>query len=308
MPSWKMSSKVPTWDKMIKARQVRLNHKPFGYTMNVKSDFAGKGVVRTFLGPKVRNILKLDEYRNDFWEVDQYYTDLIVGNNVIKRFSKDFFWSVKDRTTYSELYRKMMMAIDGKEDFIYDMSEAHCGFPDRLLLPKGNKNGKPFTLYFIITKSTKTEREVDLKFTCGVGSGKKYFDDFARGYPFDRQIDLLDFMTPNMYFKDVLIDHMDKDMNKDGYMDKDSDTDKYRDINKYKDINKYRDMDKDRYIDKNRDTDKYRDINKYRDMNNDRDVDKNRDMDKNYTSDMRYFPKVRDNLKSEYNTKRENYN
>jgi hypothetical protein len=209
MPSWKMSSKVPTWDMMIKARQMRLNHKPFGYTMNVMSDFAGKGVVRMFLGPKFMNMWKLDEYRNYFWEVDQYYTDLIVGNNMIKRFSKDFFWSVKDRTTYSELYRKMMMAIDGKEEFYYDMSEAHCGFPDRLLLPKGKFGGMPFTFYFIITPYTMTKPAFDFKFSCGIGSGMKYFDNFAMGYPFDRPIDMLYFMTPNMYFKDVMIYHMD---------------------------------------------------------------------------------------------------
>jgi hypothetical protein len=143
-----------------------------------------------------------------------YYTDLIVGENMITRYSKDFFWSVKDRTTYSELYKMLMMAIDGKSDFIYDMSEAHCGFPDRLLLPKGKMGGMPFTFYFIVTPYTMTEKfDMDYtKMTCGVGSGMKYFDNFAMGYPFDRPIDFLYFMTPNMYFKDVMIYHMDMDM------------------------------------------------------------------------------------------------
>jgi Hemocyanin, ig-like domain len=144
-----------------------------------------------------------------------YYTDLIIGENFIKRYSKDYFWSVKDRTTYSELYKNLMMAIDGKSDFIYDMSEAHCGFPDRLLLPKGKFGGMPYTFYFIVTPFTSTEKynyDYFTKFTCGVGSGMKYFDNFAMGYPFDRPIDFLYFMTPNMYFKDVMIYHMDMDI------------------------------------------------------------------------------------------------
>ncbi|EDS42105.1 hexamerin 2 beta [Culex quinquefasciatus] len=94
----------------------------------------------------------------------KYMVDLVVGKNTIMRNSRDFFWSVRDRTMYTDLYKKMMMSITGKDKFILDMSEAHCGFPDRLILPKGWTSGMQMQMYFILTPYTMTEVKNDVTF------------------------------------------------------------------------------------------------------------------------------------------------
>ncbi|XP_055528930.1 hexamerin-1.1-like [Wyeomyia smithii] len=202
------------WDFSVLGRTMRLNHKPFSYSLDVMSEYAGKGVLRVFLGPKFDKMMELDYYKKFFVEIDQYVVDLIVGKNTFVRNSRDFFWSVKDRTSYVELYKKMMMAFDGKEEFVLDMSEAHCGFPDRMILPKGWASGMKMQFYFVITPYTMmkpTDSMVfDKAYMCG---GFKYVDKLPMGFPFDREINYTYWYTKNMLFKDVWIYHKD-DVNK----------------------------------------------------------------------------------------------
>ncbi|XP_058121474.1 hexamerin-1.1-like [Anopheles ziemanni] len=203
------------FDGSVLARQQRLNHKPFSYTMNVMSEYTGKAIVRMFLGPKFDRFFDLQFYKKYFVEIDQYLVDFTAGQNSFVRQSRDFYWSVKDRTMYTELYKKTMLGFNGQEKFVLDMSEAHCGFPDRLILPKGWSNGMPMQFYFIITPYTAkpTYEQADFydkSFSCGVGSGMRYYDTLPMGYPFDRVINFNYFYTKNMYFKDVLIYHSDE--------------------------------------------------------------------------------------------------
>lgn len=201
------------FDFSVFARQKRINHKPFTYTMDVFSEFAGKGVVRMYMGPKFYDFKQLQYLKKYFVEVDQYVYDFVVGKNTVVRNSRDYFWSIRDRTSYSDLYKKIMMAYKGEDKFVLDMSEAHCGFPDRLLLPKGLPSGFEMTFYFIVTPyyAPKVEQFSTYEYTysCGVGSGSKYVDDLPFGFPFDREINFAYFFTKNMYFKDVLVYHID---------------------------------------------------------------------------------------------------
>ncbi|XP_055594474.1 hexamerin-1.1-like [Uranotaenia lowii] len=202
------------FDFSIYARQKRINHKPFTYTMDVYSEFAGKGVVRMFMGPKFYDMKELQYYKQYFVELDQYVYDFVAGKNTIVRNSRDYYWSVRDRTSYVELYKKVMSAYKGEDKFALDMSEAHCGFPDRLLLPKGLPSGYEMTFYFIVTPyyAPKTEQfsTYEHSYSCGVGSGSKYIDDLPFGFPFDREINFSYFFTKNMYFKDVMVYHSDE--------------------------------------------------------------------------------------------------
>ncbi|XP_062553868.1 hexamerin-1.1-like [Armigeres subalbatus] len=201
------------FDFSVLARQKRINHKPFTYTMDISSEYAGKGVVRLYMGPKFYDFNQLQYLKKYFVEVDQYVYDFVVGKNTIVRNSRDYYWSVRDRTTYSDLYKKIMTAYNGQDNFVLDMSEAHCGFPDRLLLPKGLPSGYELTFYFIVTPyyAPKVEQfsTYDYTYSCGVGSGSKYVDDLPFGFPFDREINFSYFFTKNMYFKDVLVYHTD---------------------------------------------------------------------------------------------------
>lgn len=199
-------------DIVIKARQSRLNHLPFTFKLHVTSDKVQKAVVKVFIGPKYDefgHVFKVDENRENFYELDHFLVDLVEGKNDIVRNSEDFSWFVKDRTTYYELYKQLMMSINGEAKFPLDMTEAHCGFPMRLMLPKGRTGGMMYQFFYMVMPYVppKVERFTgyDFKLTCGIGSGARYLDSLPFGYPFNRPISEKYWNTPNMYYHDVNI-------------------------------------------------------------------------------------------------------
>ncbi|XP_055634348.1 hexamerin-1.1-like [Toxorhynchites rutilus septentrionalis] len=196
---------------IIKARTIRLNHKPFSYKLSVSSDKATKSVVRVYIGPKYDEYgsqYNLNTNRENFYELDYFIYDLVQGKNVITRNSVNFYGYVKDRTSFYELYKKVMLGYKGDQKFALDVSEAHCGFPSRLMLPKGKKGGMLFQFFFVISPYHGSEvAQYSGYDTCGVGSGARYLDKLPFGYPLDRKIDETYFYVPNMFFEDVVIFH-----------------------------------------------------------------------------------------------------
>jgi len=204
------------WDKSLFGRQMRLNHKPFEFDFTVQSDKEQKVVIRTFIGPKFDEygrLISLTDNRENFYELDEFVWELKSGDNTFSRKSYDYFWTIADRTTYTEMYKYVMMAYDGKFDFPMSISEPHCGFPDRLILPKGWYEGMPVQFFFMVTPYMHPEHEVystyDYTWYCGIGSGARHVDTLPFGYPFNRVIDEYDFFVPNMYFMDAKIYHYD---------------------------------------------------------------------------------------------------
>lgn len=201
-------------DYVIKARQLRLNHVPFKVIINAMSEAASPSVVRIFLGPKYDesgHLLTLNENRHNFVLLDLFKYDLVAGQNVISRESREFFMQVKDRTTYYELYKWVMYAYEGTKPFPMDNTEAHAGFPNRLLLPKGKKGGLAYKLFVHISPynapSVPQYSTYDQYISVGIGSGSKYVDSMPFGYPLDRKIDPYYWYTPNMYYYDIQIYH-----------------------------------------------------------------------------------------------------
>ncbi|XP_052902340.1 hexamerin-1.1-like [Anopheles moucheti] len=200
---------------VIKARTVRLNHKPFTYKISLTAEKVDKAAVRVFIGPKYDEYggqYTLNENRENFYELDYFVQELTAGKNVITRTSVNFNGYVKDRTSFYELYRSVMAGYTGAERYQLDMSEAHCGFPNRLMLPKGKKGGMPFQLFVIVSpyKAPQVSQYTgfDPVLSCGVGSGARYMDTYAFGYPFDRPIDETVFYgVPNAFFQDVVVFH-----------------------------------------------------------------------------------------------------
>ncbi|XP_017152681.1 larval serum protein 1 gamma chain [Drosophila miranda] len=203
------------WDKALLARQARLNHKPFDFEFTIDSDKVQKGVVRVFLGPKFDEygrVIPLVYNSKNFVQIDSFVYPFVVGTNTIKRSSKEFSWTAEDRTTYTELYKYVMLATEGKYDFPLDISEPHSAFPDRLVLPKGWESGMPMQFYFFVSPYAEDYEQFsnfDYTYSSGVGSGTRYVDSKPFGYPFDRQIDEYTFFVPNGYFKDVKIFFVD---------------------------------------------------------------------------------------------------
>nr|CAM84196.1 hexamerin 1 [Perla marginata] len=202
----------------IQARQMRLNHKPYTYKVKVVSDKAATSMVRVFLGPKYDfygNEYTLDKMREYMVELDRFTFKMTSGENVIERNSYDSSVTVADKTAYRQLFKKVDKAIAGEEQFFVDETERHCGWPQRLLLPKGKKGGMTFRFFVMVTPFDETS-VTDMKhldFTsmpyCGVGKHGVYPDSYSMGYPFDRTIEHYDFFynAPNMHFDDVIIFH-----------------------------------------------------------------------------------------------------
>lgn len=201
-------------DFVIKARQWRLNHVPFKVNINVVAEHPAAATVRIYLGPKYDeygHLLHLNENRYNFFLLDVFKYDLTAGNNLITRDSEYFFTHVKDRTPYYELYKWIMLSTAGQKPWPMDNTEAHSGFPNRLILPMGKKGGHPFQFFIHIAPyhapHTPQYSTFDPTISTGVGSGSQYVDALPFYYPLDRPIDEYYWYTPNMYYHDVFIYH-----------------------------------------------------------------------------------------------------
>lgn len=198
----------------FKVQVPRLNHVPFNIKMKVNSDKEQKAVMMMFVGPKYDSygkILNINDNRNNFWELDRWLVDLKSGENKFERKSTDFSWFVNDRTTFYDLYKHLMTAMNGGEKFSLDMSEAHCGFPSRLMLPRGRVGGFAVQFFFMLMPYTAPTVErftgYDSTISCGVGSGSRYLDATPFGFPFNHYFDEHHFMQPNMFMHDTFIYH-----------------------------------------------------------------------------------------------------
>jgi len=200
-------------DFVIKAKQLRLNHKPFNVRLNVLSDKVQKVVVKMFLGPKYNEFgfeyRNINENRENFVELEHFVVDLVPGTNAIDRNCQEFSKFIGDYTTYFDLYKDVMMSTTKTEmKFAHDKYEKHCGFPWRLMLPKGTKGGMEFKMYFIVVPYVDmrtTMMRDEPTFVCG--SYDQYVDYRSFGFPLDRTINEMYWFTPNMYYLDTVIFH-----------------------------------------------------------------------------------------------------
>ncbi|EDW35449.1 GL17278 [Drosophila persimilis] len=206
---------------VIKARQHRLNHKPFEFTLDVSADKAQDAIVKVFIGPKYDehgHVIPLEHNYQNFFELDHFKVHLDAGVTHIKRNSGDFFIWVNDRTTYLELYQKLMDASVSDYKFKLDQSEAHCGVPNRMMLPKGKKGGQVYQFFYMVYPFHETAvaqyTGYDPIISCGIGHGSRYVDALPFGFPFNRPVkhDYY-FDVHNFKFFDVKIFHRDEHTN-----------------------------------------------------------------------------------------------
>ena len=134
-----------------------------------------------------------------------------VGKNVIERNSHESTVVAHEEDSYRVLYKKISEAHEGKSTYEVDRLHSYCGLPEHLLIPKGKKGGQAYSFYVIVSPLEKPVEHSDgyiRAFSyCGVGPNNHYPDDKPLGFPFDRHLHSWDFVTPNMYFKDVFIFH-----------------------------------------------------------------------------------------------------
>ncbi|XP_076243329.1 hexamerin 70a [Calliopsis andreniformis] len=189
---------------LIKARQQRLNHKPFTYHIDVNSEKNMKAIIRVFLGPKYDvhgHELDLPNNYMNFMEMDEWVVDLKMGSNKIERSSHESIFVMPDEVPSDVFYKKLLASIEGSDSFSYSMQP--YGFPDRLILPKGKKEGMPYKLFVVVSPFDEAKAaHMDSPIW-----GRMLHDGRPMGFPFDRPVDPLHFMTPNMFLKDVVIFH-----------------------------------------------------------------------------------------------------
>ncbi|XP_029035145.1 hexamerin-like [Osmia bicornis bicornis] len=190
---------------LIKIRQYRLNHKPFNFHIAVNSEKPMKAAFRIFLGPKYDSHHKLAEIPDSlkyFYEIDNWIVDLTTGQNKIGRNSQDCFFVMPDQEPSEVLYKKVLKALDGAESFTYN--ERVFGFPERLLLPKGKKEGMPFQFFLYVSPVT-----TEVPYTSRIWGTYK-FDKRPFGFPLDKPLYDFKYDGPNMMFKNILIYHKDE--------------------------------------------------------------------------------------------------
>jgi len=181
-------------DLHIKARQYRLAHLPFKMNFQVESSKAQKSIIRVYLGPKYDengHKLSVNENRENYVLLDVFPYELTNGKNLIVRDSTEFAYTVKDRTTYYDLYKWVMNAYNGQEELPLETNELHSRFPNRLILPKGQTGGQTYRLFVHVAPYY----------------GEDLWKSVSYGYPLDRKINVAYWYTPNMYYTDVLIYH-----------------------------------------------------------------------------------------------------
>ena len=139
------------------------------------------------------------------------------GENLIERHSREFTATVGDIESFKSLQK---MAESGS---VYvEGVDHHCGFPDRLALPKGHKAGLPLTLFVMVTPygvDGEQQQHGDYYHDTVLPHGQSVvscnglmtvMDNRPLGFPFDRQIENYNrFYVPNMYFKQVVVYHKD---------------------------------------------------------------------------------------------------
>lgn len=128
------------------------------------------------------------------------------GTNKIVRSSKNCFFLSPDPEPSELFYQRLLKCIDGAEKFNYE--QRISGFPERLLLPKGKREGMPFQLFMYVSPVS-TEQV----YTSRIWGNYK-FDEKPLGFPLDKPVYDYNYDGPNMAFKDVLIYHKEEfDMN-----------------------------------------------------------------------------------------------
>ncbi|KAK6628286.1 hypothetical protein RUM43_002098 [Polyplax serrata] len=203
-------------DKTLKifARQSRLNHKDYTYRITVKSSQDTTGLVQIYLAPKYdvtgQRELSLVERKQYMILLDKFTYQLKNGNNVIERSSRDSTVTIGETTGFRGLFKKVEDALQGRSQFYINDKGQEYGFPRRLLLPKGTKNGTPYTLYVVINPyqpSGSREQLRGLKTFTTCGGDVFCGDSLPYGFPFDRDNVEADLLVPNMRKTDVTIYH-----------------------------------------------------------------------------------------------------
>ncbi|CAL1261549.1 unnamed protein product [Larinioides sclopetarius] len=197
----------------VKVKYQHLDHEPFTYNISCENNAGGPKhtTVRIFLGPvhdELGNKFSLNEARKYFIELDKFHAELAPGKNTITRKSSESAVTVAPTPKFSQLQAGEGISENNTEF-------CSCGWPEHLLIPRGNHKGMDFYLFVMLTDYEQdhvnglTDKPLcaDAVSYCGA-KDQKYPDKKAMGFPFDRVIKartIPEFSSPNMTFQEVKI-------------------------------------------------------------------------------------------------------
>lgn len=123
------------------------------------------------------------------------------GVNKITRSSNSSFFVSEDPEPTDVYMKKIMAAIEESSTITYEPRLS--GFPKRLLLPKGKKEGVPYQLFICVSPVIEQIQYESKVFGAYTFDKKPFF------YPLDKPVPGFNYEAPNMLFKDVTIYHKD---------------------------------------------------------------------------------------------------
>ncbi|KAL7732930.1 hypothetical protein ACLKA6_002745 [Drosophila palustris] len=172
------------WPLTMQARRMRLQQRPFRISFNLESNKTQSIILRTYLTTSAGNIIE-----EPFYQLDAFLTVLHAGHNLISRESVDFSGMIGDHLSLSELYHYVRLAERDQFDFPLNITTPSCGFPRRLILPRGGSSrGLSMRLFVMATPynyKARQENELNCDFSSGVSS----WDELPLGYPFERLVE-----------------------------------------------------------------------------------------------------------------------
>lgn len=202
-------------------RFTHLQHENFSYSINVLNARKNtvSGTIRIFLLPKFDDKMvpiNFEEQRQLGIELDKFKVFLRPGYNTITRKSTDSSVTIPYEMTFRNLDSRLLTGQN-----LAQFNFCGCGWPQHMLIPKGNIGGLPFDLFAMVSdyEVDKVVQDTsgicnDADSYCGV-LDKLYPDRRSMGYPFDRvpregATTLETFMTPNMSVTEVKIFFTDR--------------------------------------------------------------------------------------------------
>ncbi|XP_046434253.1 arylphorin subunit alpha-like [Neodiprion fabricii] len=189
---------------LIKARQYRLNHKPYTYHITVNSKTAIQGYLSIYMGPKYdfnHEDIDLTKYYDQFILLDAWAVDLQPGINKIERSSAESEYVGCDPVSSDVFYREIERAITGET--VYEIPKYPYRYPERLVIPKGSPEGVPFQFFVHVTPYA----EKSMYHFHSALFGEKKILDKPLGFPLDRPSDFNIADLPNAYLKEFKVYH-----------------------------------------------------------------------------------------------------
>ncbi|XP_017139268.1 larval serum protein 1 gamma chain [Drosophila miranda] len=199
------------WPFTLQQRQYRLQQEPFSFSLQISSNKTQSIIIRLFL-TTAENGGSVN--REPFYQLDSFLTVLYEGVNRITRDSRDISGLIGDHISLTELHQYVRLAEQEEFDFPLNISTPNCGFPRRLILPRGGRrNPLQMRLLIVATVYDFKARQAN-ELNCDFSKGVSRWDELPLGYPFERYLEEEDeverLVGDHTFWQPVEINHVDR--------------------------------------------------------------------------------------------------